>query len=179
MKRITTENLFPHFAPEENYYCNTIIDGALQFTGTAGTISTDAPTTGTQTSTNVLDLLNARDLGVGDDSALKILYEVIVAFASGTSLQIVIQGAPDNGSGSPGSYTTYASGPVIAEANLTVGARLCDIDLPRKAMGAALPRFLRAQYVTVGTHTAGTVFGSIVLDRQDDVYYPPGIVIAN
>jgi hypothetical protein len=140
----------------------TVLDGALQFTGTAGTVSSDSPTTGTQTSTNVLDLLNARDLGIGDDS-----------------LQIVIQGAPDNGSGSPGSYTTYASGPVIAEANLTVGARLCDIDLPRKAQGAALPRFLRAQYVTVGTHGAGAIFGAIVLDRQDDVYYPPGIVIAN
>jgi hypothetical protein len=157
----------------------TVLDGALQFTGTAGTVSSDSPTTGTQTSTNVLDLLNARDLGIGDDSSLKILYEVTTAFTGGTSLQIVIQGAPDNGSGSPGSYTTYASGPVIAEANLTVGARLCDIDLPRKAQGAALPRFLRAQYVTVGTHGAGAIFGSIVLDRQDDVYYPPGIVIAN
>lgn len=157
----------------------TILDGALQFTGTAGSVSSDSPTTGTQTSTNIVDLLNARDLGVGDDSALKILAEVTVAFASGTSLQIVVQGAPDNGSGSPGTYTTYASGPVIAEANLTVGAHLCDIDLPRKAAGAALPRFLRLQTVTVGTHTAGSYFASIVLDRQDDIYYPPGIVIAN
>jgi hypothetical protein len=42
----------------------TVLDGALQFTGTAGTVSSDSPTTGTQTSTNVLDLLNARDLGL-------------------------------------------------------------------------------------------------------------------
>lgn len=182
MKRISTENLFPLFErweQENPLHCCTVLDGALQFTGTAGSVSSDSPTTGTQSSTNVIDLLNARDLGVGDDSALKLLVEVTVAFASGTSLQIVIQGAPDNGSGSPGTYTTYASGPVIAEASLTVGARLMDLDLPRKAMGAALPRFLRLQYVTVGTHTAGSIYGSIVLDRQDDVYYPPGIVIAN
>lgn len=156
-----------------------IIDGALQFTGTAGTVSSDSPTTGTQNSTNIIDLVNARDLGVGDDPAMKILVEVTTAFTVGTSLQIELQGAPDNGSGSPGTYTTYASGPVIAEANLTVGATLMDLDLPRKAAGAALPRFLRIRYVTVGTHSTGAVYGALVLDRQDNVIYPAGITIAN
>jgi hypothetical protein len=43
-----------------------MLDGLLQFTGTAGSAAamTDSPTTGTQQSTNVLDLLNARDLGI-------------------------------------------------------------------------------------------------------------------
>jgi hypothetical protein len=38
-----------------------MLDGLLQFTGTAGSAAamTDSPTTGTQQSTNVLDLLNA------------------------------------------------------------------------------------------------------------------------
>lgn len=157
-----------------------IIDGALQFTGTAGSVSSDSPTTGTQNSTNIIDLVNARDLGIIDgDDALDILFQVTTLFAGGTSLQIEIQGAPDNGSGSPGTYTTYASGPVIAEADLVVGRRLFDIKLPRKADAAALPRFLRARYVTVGTHSAGAVYGAIVLDRQDMVYYPAGITISN
>jgi hypothetical protein len=66
-----------------------IEDGLLQFTGTAGTAgSTDAPTTGTQTSTNILDMANTRDMGIGDDPALEILVRVLTAFASGTSLQV-------------------------------------------------------------------------------------------
>lgn len=157
-----------------------IEDGALQFTGTAGTAgSTDAPTTGTQTSTNIIDLANTRDLGVGDDPSIEILVQVQTAFASGTSLQVALQGAPDNGSGSPGTYTTYIAGPVVPEAALVVGARLLDATLPRSAPGVAKPRFLRLSYITVGTHSAGAIHGALVLDRQDDVYYPPGIVIAN
>lgn len=156
-----------------------IIDGALQFTGVAGTVSSDTPTTGTQNSTNIIDLVNARDMGIGDDPAMKILAEVTEAFTVGTSIQLELQGAPDNGSGAPGTYTTYAAGPVIAEANAIVGATLMDLDLPRKAAGAALPRFLRIRYVTVGTHTTGKVYAALVLDRQDQVAYPAGITIAN
>jgi hypothetical protein len=156
-----------------------IEDGLLQFTGTAGTAgSTDAPTTGTQTSTNILDMANTRDMGIGDDPALEILVRVLTAFASGTSLQVNLQGAPDS-SGSPGTWTTYVAGPVVAEAQLVVGAGLLETTIPRTAPGVANPRFYRLQYVTVGTHTAGAIHGAVVLDRQDNVYYPPGIVIAN
>jgi hypothetical protein len=156
-----------------------IIDGALQMTGTAGVAgSTDAPTTGTQQSTNVIDLVNARDMGIGDSPALELLVQVGTAFASGTSLQVQFQGAPDN-AGVPGTWTTYIESPAIVEASLTAGRRLLDVTVPRPSAGAATPRFYRLQYVTVGTHTAGTVYGAIVLDRADYVVYPPGIVIAN
>jgi hypothetical protein len=156
-----------------------IEDGLLQFTGTAGTAgSTDAPTTGTQTSTNILDMANTRDMGIGDDPALEILVRVLTAFASGTSLQVNLQGAPDS-SGSPGTWTTYVAGPVVAEAQLVVGAGLLETTIPRTAPGVANPRFYRLQYVTVGTHTAGAIHGAVVLDRQDNVYYPPGTEIAN
>lgn len=160
-----------------------IIDGALQFTGTAGTAgSPDSPTTGTQTSTNVVDLLNARDMGVGDDPSLKILATVTTTFTGGTNLQVNIQGSVDNST-----YTTLVSGPVIVEANLLQGVHLLDVDLPRVVgafgdrVGAseALPRYLRLQYVSSGTHGAGGLFASLVLDRQDMIAYPPGIVIAN
>jgi hypothetical protein len=163
-----------------------ILDGALQFTGTAGTVSSDTPTTGTQQSTNVIDLLNARDMGIGDDPALKLLIQITATFTVGTSLNVLLEGAPDSG-GSPGSYVTMWSSGVIAEANLVVGRYLSNVDLPRillptplaPSAAMALPRFLRLEYVTVGTHTAGSLFAAIVLDRQDQISYPPGIVIAN
>jgi hypothetical protein len=166
-----------------------MLDGLLQFTGTAGVASamTDSPTTGTQQSTNVLDLLNARDMGIGDDPALELLIQIMTTFASGTSLQVQLQGAPDNGSGSPGTYTTMLDSGAIAEASLVAGRYILATTVPRVLLptpvgvtaAQALPRFLRLQYVTVGTHTAGALSGFIVLDREDQISYPPGIVIAN
>ncbi len=166
-----------------------MLDGALQFTCTAGFAAAmfDTPTTGTQQSTNVLDLVNARDLGIGDDPSLELLIQILVTFTGGTSLQVQLQGAPDSGTGTPGTYVTMWDSTAIVEAALLAGLYVSNITVPRVLLplpsgvsaAMALPRFLRLQYVTVGTHTAGTLMGFIVLDRQDYVVYPPGIVIAN
>lgn len=166
-----------------------ILDGALQFTGTAGstTANYDTPTTGTQQSTNVIDLVNARDMGIGDDPALKLLIMVKTTFTDGTSLQVQLEGAPDDGTGNPGSYTIMWVSQVLVEARLVAGRYIANVDLPRTLLPdpsgpssiQALPRFLRLEYVTVGTHTTGQLWGFIVLDRQDQVSYPPGIVINN
>jgi hypothetical protein len=183
-----------------------ILDAFLTFSGVVpaagiGNIdNTDSPTTGTQTSSNVIDLhisgipvlaanQGARDMGIGDSPALKMLVQVVTAFASGTSLQVILQGAPDNGSGAPGTFVNWWSSAAVVEASLTVGARLYDMDMPRPPPGVAVPRFLRMSYVTVGTHTAGKIYAGIVLDRFDQMYqgtnnailgaYPPGIAIAN
>ena len=183
-----------------------ILDGLLTFTGTfygatGGVQSgqfTDAPTAATQTSSNVLDLGlagiplsasggGARDIGIGDDPAMKLLVLVVVAFTVGTSLQVNLQGAPDNGAGAPGAYVTMYSSPVVPEANLIIGARIADIDVPRPVPTQPLPRFLALQYVSVGTHSTGQLRAHIVLDRHDLPEqsnavlgsYPPGIVIAN
>lgn len=160
-----------------------IIDGALQFSGTAGTAgSTDSPTTGTQASNNVIDLLNARDMGIGDDPALKILAVVTTTFTGGTNLQVGVSMSVDNSS-----WTIILRGPTVVEANLIQGTKLLDIDWPRIAAALsdrpgsmeALPRYLRLDYISSGTHGAGALFAAIVLDRQDQISYPPGIVIAN
>jgi hypothetical protein len=187
-----------------------ILDNLLMFTGSSNTSGaapalaagsyTDLPTTGTQNSSNVLDLhmagipvlanlQGARDLGIGDDPALKLLVVVTTAITGGTSLQVNLQGAPDNGSGAPGSYTTWWTSPVYAEATLVQGARLFDMDMPRPPAGVGIPRFLRIGYVSVGTHSAGALQACIVLDRHDQVYagttnstlggYPAGITVAN
>jgi len=174
-----------------------ILDGFLMFTATVGT--GDLPTTGTQQSTNVIDLGvssgvpssasggGARDIGIGDDPAMKILVLVITTFTGGTNLIVQLQGAPDNGSGSPGSYTTMLVSATVVEASLIAGARLMDDDMPRPVPGQVLPRFLRLQYVSSGTHSAGAIIGTLVLDRHDLPEqsnavlggYPAGITVAN
>jgi|SRR5438093_6240150 len=179
-----------------------ILDAFLQFTGGlgGGTGGEDKPTTGTQVSSNNLDLhmagipvlannQGARDLGIGDKPALKIVAWVTTTFASGTSMQINLQGATDNGSGAPNAFSTFWSSPVYAEATLVAGARLFDMDVPRPPAGVAIPRFLQIQFVTVGTHTAGGLKSWIALDREDYDYqstgnavrggYPAGVTIAN
>lgn len=139
------------------------------------------------------NLQGARDMGIGDNPALKMLVQVATAFTSAgaATLQIALQGAPDNGSGVPGSYATWWLSPAYALATIAVaGARLYDMDMPRPPAGIAIPRFLRMAYIIGGaTTTAGTVISGIVLDRFDQPYsstgnavnggYPAGLNVAN
>jgi len=166
-----------------------ILDGLLQFTAaTTG----DLPTTGTQNSTNTIDLGltnpqaggTTRDIGIGDDPAMKLLVQVLTTFASGTSLQLALAGSTDNIT-----FTNWWLSPAYAEAVLVAGTRLYDMDMPRPPGGVAIPRYLRLAYITVGTHTAGAIQGFIVLDRFDQPYssttnqtyggYPAGVNVAN
>lgn len=162
-----------------------------------------AQVVGTYTSANIIDLhmsgipvlanlQGARDMGIGDRPALKLLVQVVTTFTSGGAgtLAVSLQGAPDNGSGAPGSYATWWTSPAYALATLNTGSRLFDMDFPRPPDGVGMPRFLRMSYAVAGaTMTAGTVSAEIVLDRQDQPYqgtdnsisggYPAGITIAN
>lgn len=182
-----------------------ILDSLWLFTGGVGGTGngdglTDSPTTGTQNSSNVVDIgmLNGlpvsaasggggRDLGIGDDPALKLMVLVTVAFAGGTNLQVGVQGAIDSGNNTPGAYNTFATGPVVVEANLIAGVRIFDVDFPRQLENVAPPRYIRLTYISTGTHTAGKIEGLFVLDRNDAPYiasgtysgYPAGINITN
>ena len=158
-----------------------IEDGALIFTGTPGstTANFDTPTTGTQQSTNVIDLVNHRDMGIGDDPAIKLMCAVKTTFTGGTSLQVQFQKAPNAGGGTPGTYVTYAESAAVLEADLVAGRYLLPIDVPRPPPGAPLPRYLRLQYVSAGTHGAGQLVGALVLDRADYVVYPAGSTTPN
>lgn len=174
-----------------------ILDAFLEFDPTGTSVAIAA---GTQASTNVIDLhmsgipvlanlQGARDMGVGDDPAIKLLVQVSTAFASAGSTGTIsasFQGAPDNGSGAPGSYVTYATGP--AAVIPAVGTRLLELDWPRPPSGAAFPRFVRLLYtVAVETMTAGAVGAWAVLDRHDQPQlvagvlggYPAGITVSN
>lgn len=163
-----------------------------------------AQVVGTYNSGNIIDLhmaglpvlanlQGARDMGIGDNPALKLLVQVSTLFTSAgaATLQVALQGAPDNGSGVPGSYVTWWTSPAYALATIAVaGARLYDMDMPRPPAGVAIPRFLRMTYIIAGaTTTAGKLISGIVIDRDDQPYlstnnaiqggYPAGITIAN
>ena len=184
-----------------------ILDGLLLFTGTSNgaaggitsTAYTDAPTTGTQVASNIIDLgvklgiptyangAGARDMGIGDDPSLKLSAICTVAFTVGTSMQIDLSGAPDNGSGAEGSYTVMWTSPVYAEAALVAGAQIANIDVPRVIWEQVLPRFLRLRFISIGTHSTGQVEANIVIDRDDQIIgtagnmsgYQAGINVAN
>lgn len=149
-----------------------IIDGALLF-DSAHQISASATT---EASTNVLDLQNARDMGIG--WPLYLLVQVITAFATTNSavLTAALQGSTDNST-----YTTMIqSQAALTPGNLAAGQRILDVTVPRPAPGQALPRYLRMLY-TVGTgiFSVGSITAAIVLDRQDNYAYPAGINISN
>jgi hypothetical protein len=177
-----------------------ILDALQQF----DSASSLAIAAGTQASANVLDYGitsgiptsanggGARDMGIGDDPALKLLVQVGTTFTSAgaATLSVAIQGAPDNGSGAPGTFVTWWVSPAYALAALNAGSRLLDMDFPRPPDGVVVPRYVRLLY-TVGaaTLTAGTINAYVVLDRDDQMYnstdnsvlggYPAGINIAN
>lgn len=177
-----------------------ILDGLLQFDSA---VSLAIPA-GTQVSTNVIDLGitsgiptsanggGARDIGIGDDPAMKLLVQVTTTFTSAgaSTLSVALQGAVDNGAGIPAAFSTWWVSPVYALATLNAGSRLMDMDMPRPPDGIAVPRFLRLLYtVAAATFTAGNLSAFIVLDRDDQLYngtdnsimggYPAGITVAN
>lgn len=147
-----------------------IIDNLMLFS------SAQDLTTGTIASTNVLDLLNARDMGIGDDPALKLAIFVTTAFVSTDSATLTIsaQGSTDNST-----FSTYASSRAYSAADLTAGAKLLPIDWPHRSVDA-MPRYLRLSYVMGSLHfTPGAVTAALVLDRQDAPAYPAGVNISN
>jgi len=174
-----------------------ILDGLLTFDPSPTSVAIAA---GDQDSTNVIDLGvilglpsyanggGARDIGVGDDPAMKLLVQVAVDFASAGStgtIKVGVYGAPDDGAGAPGTYVLMAEGPTHIIP--VVGARLLDIDMPRPKNGI-LPRFIKLVYtVATQTMTAGSVGAYLVLDRFDQPAqaagylggYRAGITVAN
>jgi hypothetical protein len=174
-----------------------ILDGLLQFSSAQNL----AQVAGTYPATNDIDLGivgiplsasggGARDIGIGDDPAMKLLVLVTTTFTSGgaPTLTVNLQGAPDNGSGGEGAFTTMLIGATATLAQLVVGARLLDDDMPRPVPGQPIPRFLRLNFViAAATTTAGNCSAFLVLDRHDLPEqsnavlggYPPGVVVAN
>ena len=145
-----------------------IIDGLLLF-------SSAQAITATAASTNVLDMVNARDMGAADPE-LQVAIYVTTAFATTNAgtLTIAVQGSTDNAT-----FTTYAQSRAYTAGEMTAGAKLLPIELPAKTSGDALPRYYRLNYTVANAFTGGAVTAMLVLDREDKYAYPAGINITN
>lgn len=128
--------------------------------------------TATRASTNVIDLLDKRDMGIGEELQLIVIGDGLFASAGGTAtLSIAVETSPDNVT-----YTASVSTPALTITQLNLEFQqpyLLPIDMPRPRKGLALPRYIRLYY-TVGTQnfTAGSVQAYLALGRDDMVYYP-------
>lgn len=136
-----------------------------------------AALTADRASTNIIDLVNARDLGDSyvDNPNLKVRVQVVTALVSGGASTLVVQfqGSTDNVA-----WDTYISTPAIPKASLVANA-VIDIPWPVKALGAANPRYVRLNYDVTTDFTGGTISAFVVLDRQANIAYPAGINVSN
>lgn len=144
-----------------------ILDNTLVFSdGQAITTST--------TSTNVVDLLNARDMGIGDNPAIKLLALVTTAFTTdstnASTLQITVQGSTNS---TNSGFVNLAASAAYAAADLTAGRKIFPIDFPVLMNGQAMPRYIRLGYTSgVASWSTGALLAALVLDREDNPIYP-------
>lgn len=121
-----------------------------------------AVTTGTQYSTDKYDTGLANHPNVNTGRELQVFVSVGTAFAGGTSLQVNVVESANADLSSP---TVLLTGAVVLEASLPAAAVLIRSALPRTSK-----RYLGLQFVTVGTHSAGTIWGGIVRDIDDTAF---------
>ena len=81
-----------------------------------------------------------------------------------TSLQIAMQGAPDNGGGTIAglTFTVYIETGVIPLASILSSIRLAAFDLPRRQVELALPRFIQGYFTVGGSNFAGLTITSYI-----------------
>ncbi len=157
-----------------------LLDGSVSsagvFSGTAVS-SGSTFTVGSTASANIIDMSQiassakglGRDIAVGDDIELVSIVTTLFT-GSASTLQLQVQYAPDNGSGSPGSWVTVAQTIALALTQLVAGAEIWRAKLPplmpAGVYGTAIPKFLQMNYV-VGTAnmTAGAIATFLVLDK--------------
>lgn len=147
-----------------------ITDALLQFDAANASIRAAA----TYVSTNTIDLSVNRDIGSG--APIRILYNVDVAFAGGTSVQPQTITSATANLGTP---TVIDQGQIILLAALTLGALFVRFlpELTAATLGSTGQRYLGVQYVSLGTFTVGSISARMVNDVQDVKAYPSGFVI--
>lgn len=90
--------------------------------------------------------------------------------AAATSLQIVVQGAVDNGGGTIAGLTfiPYIETRGIPLASILASSRIASIAWPKREVGQALPRFINLNYVVVGSNFTGLTVNADVTTGPDD-----------
>jgi hypothetical protein len=90
--------------------------------------------------------------------------------AAATSLEIDIQGAPDNGGGTIAGLTfvPYIRTGAIPLASIAASTRLMSVAFPKRQQGQALPRFINLNYIVVGSNFTGLTLTADISLGQDE-----------
>jgi len=129
------------------------------------------------------------DIGIGAGVGNpKIVANVIQAFNNLTTLQIQLQAAPDTGGStntiSGLTFHTMMQTDALPLALLTANTLILSEYWPRRRVGDALPRFIRLNYVVVGTvPSTGTITADVSVGGVDDAtntlqQYPANFTVA-
>ena len=143
-----------------------ILDGLLR-------VSDAQAVTATAVSTDVIDLGVAMDIGEGEPMSMA--FEVVTAFAGLTSLTFQIVGSA---SANLSSSVVLGSSSAIARASLTAGKRV-EVGLDPQLNSTGY-RYIGANYVVVGTGTAGNVTADLVvkgMPGDGNKYYASGFTV--
>ena len=107
-------------------------------------------------------------MGIGKERVALQIATGAAAFAGGTSLNVALQGAIDNGSYQPGTWNTFGESGALLTANLTASTVICRLPwLPPWPFNLR-PRFLRLLFTPVGTFTAGAIAYALPVTGRDD-----------
>ncbi len=115
-----------------------------------------------------------REIGEGRD--LYVYFSVTTALAGGTNatFQVVVSSSSTLASGN---VVVGEVGPIVT-ASLGLGQQVA-VRISPQLLGSAGLRYLGAQVVTVGTHSAGEIIADIVMDIQDGKRaYASGFTVA-
>lgn len=127
--------------------------------------------TTTASSTDTIDLSQARDIGEG--TSLYMNFNVGTAFAGGTSTEFQAVVSDNADLSNP---TVIGSSGAIVTAGLTAAKGIAIKLNPQ--IGSTGKRYLGAKYVVVGTNSAGTVTADIVLNIADGKKtYPTSVTV--
>lgn len=171
-----------------------ILDQNLRLGSTGAITSASTYITGTSGTPDVVDLQSGtaysatasgtlytvaqgtqnRDIGEGRD--LTVMFTVTTALAGGTNgtFQVV---ASSSSTLASGNIVVGEVGP-ITTANLAAGRQVAVKISPQQIAATGL-RYLGAQVVTTGSHSAGVISADIVMDIQDGrTAYASGFTVA-
>lgn len=146
-----------------------ILDGSLQFD------PPNTPITAGGASTNVLDMSAMRDMGPGFTQLdLLVLCQATFVGPAAATLNVQLQGAPDNGSGAPGGYTLIEESGAIPIGMLAAGMKLFQSDLGAVSQGIVAPP-VNTTITTTNASTSATVASAAGI-LQGMMVSTPGVV---
>lgn len=122
----------------------------------------------------VINLGNARDLGIGQGQEMPYV-AVSIGTAVTSSCATLTINAQFQGSTNSTLWTTYAETGALTTASLGAGAAVFPLAVPRRPSGTALPLYYQMNLVvgvganpaSVASISTGTIIGGIVLARSD------------